>query len=64
MGSRRDSPLVEIVAEVVEKEERIEVCRFSESEGTLELDTGTFDGGFCVDYSFDRPDGHDRSSCM
>jgi len=52
-----------IFAEVVEKKERIEVCRFSEREGTLELDTRAFDRGFCMDHPFDRPDGHECSSC-
>ena len=34
-----------LIAEVVEQQERIELVRFAETEGALEFDAGTFDGG-------------------
>ncbi len=42
-----------LVAKVVEQQERIELGRFAEAEGTLELNACAFDGWFGLENFFD-----------
>jgi len=41
-----------VVAKIVEEEERVELLRFAETEGTLLFDAGAFDGGLGLGYLF------------
>jgi hypothetical protein len=42
-----------LVAEIVEEQERIEVLGVAETEGTLELYAGAFEGVFGFEHAFD-----------
>jgi hypothetical protein len=45
-----------VIAEIVEKEERVELAGLAEAERAAQLDTGAFDGGLGRDDTLDRPD--------
>jgi hypothetical protein len=47
-----------LIAEVVEQQERIEIGRVAEAERPPEVDACTFNCGFGTDESLDRSDGH------
>ena len=38
-----------VVAKVIQQQKRIELLRFAETEGALQLDASALDGGLCLD---------------
>ena len=50
------------LTEIVEQQEGIEVLGLAEAEGALELHTGAFDGGLCLENFFNR--GSDIGSSL
>jgi hypothetical protein len=48
----------QVVAKIVQQEERIELARLAKAEGASQLDAGSFHGGFGGDDAFDGANGH------
>ena len=55
--NRRDSR-PDVVAEIVEQQERVELAGLAEAEGAVQLHAGAFHGGRGLDDPLDRSDGH------
>ena len=53
--------LRDVVAEIVEQEERIEVGGVAETERAAQMDAGAFEGGLGFDQTFDGSNGHAAS---
>ena len=60
-GEAGEVVLGDVVAEVVEQEERIEVGGVAEAEGAAEMDAGAFEGGLGFDKPLDGSNGHGAS---
>src|SRR5271169_6742211 len=57
-GKAGEVILGNVVAKIVEQEERIELMRVAEAEGTAQMHSGTFERGLGLDEALDGSNGH------